>query len=267
MTVWDPRVVSHPDPAMLADAGRHAVVVTVEDGVRHGGAGMYLGDALRDSLPLGACPPVVNRGVPRAFLAQGKPDRILARLDWTRTGWCRTVRESLAELQHPAELRCPAATRPGPATSPATRRHLTGARLSSPGTETCSTISPMTPSTSQTCSRPPSTPTGTGSTWWPPTSAAPTPRWRRGPTAWPTSWPPTASDRATTSGIYALNSVEWVETAWAVFKLRAVWININYRYVEGGAPLPLHQRRPRGTGPPGRVLAPRDRRCSPNSPT
>ena len=33
-------------------------------------------------------------------------------------------------------------------------------------------------------------------------------------------------------GIYALNSVEWVETAWAVFKLRAIWININYRYVE-----------------------------------
>ena len=33
-------------------------------------------------------------------------------------------------------------------------------------------------------------------------------------------------------GIYALNSVEWVEAAWAVFKLRAVWININYRYVK-----------------------------------
>ncbi len=33
-------------------------------------------------------------------------------------------------------------------------------------------------------------------------------------------------------GIYAYNSAEWVETAWAVFKLRAVWININYRYVE-----------------------------------
>jgi acyl-CoA synthetase (AMP-forming)/AMP-acid ligase II len=32
-------------------------------------------------------------------------------------------------------------------------------------------------------------------------------------------------------GIYALNGPEWVETAWAVFKLRAVWININYRYV------------------------------------
>jgi acyl-CoA synthetase (AMP-forming)/AMP-acid ligase II len=33
-------------------------------------------------------------------------------------------------------------------------------------------------------------------------------------------------------GIYALNSVEWVESLWAIFKLRAVFININYRYVE-----------------------------------
>ena len=33
-------------------------------------------------------------------------------------------------------------------------------------------------------------------------------------------------------GIYALNCAEWVETLWAVFKLRAVWVNINYRYVE-----------------------------------
>ncbi len=33
-------------------------------------------------------------------------------------------------------------------------------------------------------------------------------------------------------GIYALNCVEWVETLWAVFKIRGVWININYRYVE-----------------------------------
>jgi acyl-CoA synthetase (AMP-forming)/AMP-acid ligase II len=33
-------------------------------------------------------------------------------------------------------------------------------------------------------------------------------------------------------GIYAYNCVEWVESLWAVFKLRAVWININFRYVE-----------------------------------
>jgi acyl-CoA synthetase (AMP-forming)/AMP-acid ligase II len=34
-------------------------------------------------------------------------------------------------------------------------------------------------------------------------------------------------------GIYAYNCIEWVEVLWAVFKIRAVWININYRYVEG----------------------------------
>jgi acyl-CoA synthetase (AMP-forming)/AMP-acid ligase II len=33
-------------------------------------------------------------------------------------------------------------------------------------------------------------------------------------------------------GIYAYNSVEWVEALWAVFKLRAIWVNINYRYVD-----------------------------------
>lgn len=33
-------------------------------------------------------------------------------------------------------------------------------------------------------------------------------------------------------GIYALNRVEWVEALWAIFKIRAIWININYRYVE-----------------------------------
>jgi acyl-CoA synthetase (AMP-forming)/AMP-acid ligase II len=33
-------------------------------------------------------------------------------------------------------------------------------------------------------------------------------------------------------GIYGVNSAEWVESLWAIFKLRAVWININYRYVE-----------------------------------
>jgi len=107
VTIWDPRVVSRPDPAMLADAGRHALVVTLEDGVRQGGAGMFIGDALRASLPLGGCPPIIHRGVPRTFLAQGRPDRILARLGLDEEGVVRTVRDSLAELQHPAELRSP----------------------------------------------------------------------------------------------------------------------------------------------------------------
>jgi acyl-CoA synthetase (AMP-forming)/AMP-acid ligase II len=62
-------------------------------------------------------------------------------------------------------------------------------------------------------------------------------------------------------GIYGLNSVEWIESLWAIFKLRAVWININYRYVEdelaylfgnadrcGGANLPHSLRTGRRPG-------------------
>src|SRR5262249_40551944 len=33
-------------------------------------------------------------------------------------------------------------------------------------------------------------------------------------------------------GIYAYNSVGWMERRWAVSKLRGVWINITSRYVE-----------------------------------
>ena len=39
-TVWDARVVKPLDPAMLADAARHPLVVTVEDGLRDGGIGI-----------------------------------------------------------------------------------------------------------------------------------------------------------------------------------------------------------------------------------
>jgi 1-deoxy-D-xylulose-5-phosphate synthase len=85
-TVWDVRVVSPPDPAMLADAAGHQLVLTVEDGVRHGGAGMFLADAMEthafrsDGSRTGSLPPVRFLGVPRTFLPQAKPDRLLAHL-------------------------------------------------------------------------------------------------------------------------------------------------------------------------------------------
>ncbi len=59
-------------------------------------------------------------------------------------------------------------------------------------------------------------------------------------------------------GIYAANSIEWIEALLAIFKIRAVPININYRYVEaelaylfdnadlGRARLPRGVRPPRG---------------------
>ena len=95
ITVWDVRVVSDPDPAMLADAGLHDVVITAEDGVRQGGAGMFIADALRASRPQGSAPPIISLGIPRAFIPQDKPDRILARLGLDGDGLARSVREAL----------------------------------------------------------------------------------------------------------------------------------------------------------------------------
>ena len=95
ITVWDVRVVSDPDPAMLADAGYHAVVMTAEDGVRQGGAGMFIADALRTSCPQGSALPIISLGIPRAFIPQDKPDRILARLGLDGAGLARSVREAL----------------------------------------------------------------------------------------------------------------------------------------------------------------------------
>ena len=98
VSVWDVRVVSEPDPAMLADAFRHDVVITAEDGIRQGGAGTYLAEVLRRGCPLGAAPPVVSLGIPRSFIAQDKPDRILSRLGLDGPGLARSVREAVAEV-------------------------------------------------------------------------------------------------------------------------------------------------------------------------
>ena len=51
----------------------------VEDGLRDGGIGAAIADALSKLAPVGG-PQVRVLGVPSVFLAQGKPDAILARL-------------------------------------------------------------------------------------------------------------------------------------------------------------------------------------------
>jgi 1-deoxy-D-xylulose-5-phosphate synthase len=79
VTVWDPRVVKPLDPEMLADAAGHRLVVTIEDGLRDGGIGAAIADSLSKLAPVGG-PAVRVLGVPSVYLAQGKPDVILARL-------------------------------------------------------------------------------------------------------------------------------------------------------------------------------------------
>ncbi len=79
-TVWDIRVATPLDPLMLADALRHHVVITVEDGVVAGGVGASIASALRSTGQPGPLPAIVSCGLPLAYFPQGKPDDILAAL-------------------------------------------------------------------------------------------------------------------------------------------------------------------------------------------
>jgi len=96
-TVWDVRVVSPPDPEMLADAAAHGLVLTVEDGIRVGGAGTHLVDAMRRlDAREHTRPPVRVLGVPRTFVPHGKPDLILAELGLDGPGIADSVQQALA---------------------------------------------------------------------------------------------------------------------------------------------------------------------------
>ncbi|MFP5327096.1 MAG: transketolase C-terminal domain-containing protein, partial [Acidimicrobiia bacterium] len=94
VTVWDPRVVKPLDPEMLADAARHALVVTVEDGVREGGAGSAIREALSALRPSGL--PVVVLGTPDRYLLHGQPDQILVELGLDADGIASSTLAALA---------------------------------------------------------------------------------------------------------------------------------------------------------------------------
>ncbi|MDP9405581.1 MAG: 1-deoxy-D-xylulose-5-phosphate synthase, partial [Actinomycetota bacterium] len=79
-TVWDVRVVKPLDPHMLADAARYPLVVTVEDGVRLGGAGSAIADAIAALDERRAAPRFLLLGTPDAYIPQAKPARILTNL-------------------------------------------------------------------------------------------------------------------------------------------------------------------------------------------
>jgi 1-deoxy-D-xylulose-5-phosphate synthase len=94
-TVWDVRVVRPLDPAMLADAARHRLVVTAEDGVRFGGAGSFIADALGQLDLSRPSPPVVVLGTPSAYVSQAKPAQIHAELGLDGPGIAATVVKGL----------------------------------------------------------------------------------------------------------------------------------------------------------------------------
>ena len=97
VTLFDPRVISPVDPEMIAAAAGHSLVVTVEDGVKFGGAGMFFADAivktsLDRSIPV---PSIRVLGLPRAFIPQGKPDDILAGFGLDGPGITQLVLDAL----------------------------------------------------------------------------------------------------------------------------------------------------------------------------
>jgi 1-deoxy-D-xylulose-5-phosphate synthase len=94
VTVVDPRWVA-PVPAELVTlAERHRLVVTVEDGGRHGGFGWALAAALRDAE---IDVPLRDLGIPQEFHGQGTRSEVLVRLGLTAQNVARKVTEWAAD--------------------------------------------------------------------------------------------------------------------------------------------------------------------------
>ncbi|MGH3787467.1 MAG: 1-deoxy-D-xylulose-5-phosphate synthase [Pseudonocardiaceae bacterium] len=111
VTVVDPRWVLPVPPVLLRMAERHRLVVSLEDGGRHGGFGWSLAAALRDA---DVDVPFRDLGIPQRFLAHGSRDEVLTDLGLTAqdvaravTGWAVRLIKSLGE---PAAVQVPGTT-------------------------------------------------------------------------------------------------------------------------------------------------------------
>jgi len=96
-TVWDVRVVPL-DPEMIADAAAHPLVITAEDGIRDGGVGSLIADAVSRGAELGGTR-VRVLGVPTRFIDHAKPDAIMAQLGLDAAGIAAEARSQVAALR------------------------------------------------------------------------------------------------------------------------------------------------------------------------
>ncbi|OIK23748.1 1-deoxy-D-xylulose-5-phosphate synthase [Streptomyces malaysiense] len=94
-TVLDPRWIKPVNAALPGIAARHRLVVTVEDGVRAGGVGGAVAQALRDA---DVDVPVRDFGVPVEFLDHAERGRVLARVGLTAADIARRVSGVFAGL-------------------------------------------------------------------------------------------------------------------------------------------------------------------------
>ncbi len=98
---FDPRAVRPADAAMVAEAARAELVVTVEDGLSRGGAGTYLQAEVADAARREglALPAQLVLGMPTAYLPQGKPDALLAAAGLDGPGIAASVAGAVAHLR------------------------------------------------------------------------------------------------------------------------------------------------------------------------
>ena len=95
VTVVDPRWVTPVPGELVALAAEHRLVVTVEDGGRHGGFGWSLAAAMRDA---GVDVPLRDLGIPQEFHGQGTRAEVLVRLGLTAQQVARNVTEWTVDL-------------------------------------------------------------------------------------------------------------------------------------------------------------------------
>jgi 1-deoxy-D-xylulose-5-phosphate synthase len=123
VTVADPRWVLPVSDGLVTLAARHRLVVTVEDGGRHGGIGSALAAALRDAeLDV----PLRDVALPQRFLEHGSRGEVLASVGLTAQDVARRVTEWAAALPVEFEEHSPAgsARRPGHAEADEDARSL-----------------------------------------------------------------------------------------------------------------------------------------------
>ncbi|MHB1090973.1 MAG: transketolase C-terminal domain-containing protein, partial [Ilumatobacteraceae bacterium] len=93
ISLWDVRSCVPADPEMIHDAAQHRLVITVEDGIRDGGIGMLLADAVTRAAEAAdaVTPHIEILGIPIQFIPHAKPEKILAQLDLDAQGIANTV--------------------------------------------------------------------------------------------------------------------------------------------------------------------------------
>lgn len=100
-TVVDPRWVLPVPDSVVELAGRHRLVVTVEDSGVHGG----VGSAVASALSMADVPvPVQQRGIPQEFIAHASRGEILDDLGLTAQDLARTITATVAQMQSAPDL-------------------------------------------------------------------------------------------------------------------------------------------------------------------